>query len=376
MKQIKEPAFRIVKRDNITRIRKVELYALAIFVALFAGGLLLLSMGVNSFKFYKDMLTIGVIDNRFAYKNIEGFIKMFVPLLITSLALSLAFKMKFWNIGGEGQFIMGATAASAVALLLGETMATLPLIILMALSGAVFAGIYGMVVAVLKVKFGTNETLLTLMLNYIALYMLKFFGETKNGWNFFLSAESERPRFQTFSENAWMPVIQIGKFSLNISLIFAILLCVLVTIYLKKTKQGYEILVVGDSANTARYAGMKVNRIVIRTMFISACLIGLAGAFYVSTSHTLSTSVTNNVGWTGIIVAWLSKLNTLGIAITSILISVLQYGCRVASSEFPSIDSNFADLLQGIILFLILIADFFIRFKIINTKKARLEEQQ
>ena len=126
---------------------------------------------------------------------------------------------------------------------------------------------------------------------------------------------------------------------------------------------------VGDSPNTARYAGMKVSRITVRTIFLSAALIGLAGAFYVSTAGALSISITNDVGWTGIIVAWLAKLNTVAIVVTSLLITVLQHGCRVASSSYATVDANFANLLQGMILFGILTADFFTRFKLVGRGK-------
>lgn len=371
MSKQKEPLVRVVKRDRIHPLLKVTFYVIAILFALTVGGVLLFAIGVNPLVLYKDMFTIGMLGSRFAYKSIEGLLTVFVPLLITSLALSLSFKMRFWNIGGEGQFIIGALAAATVALKLGNSMPALPLLLLMFVASMLCAGLYGGVVALLNVRFRTNETLLTLMLNYIALYLLRFFGETQAPWNFYLSDESVRPVFQKLPEAAFMPTISIGKFSLNISFIFAIVICIGVYFYIKKTKHGYEISVVGDSANTARYAGMNVKKIIVRTMFLSAALIGLAGGFYVSGAKVLSTSITNNVGWTGIIVAWLAKLNTFAIFGVSLLISVMQYGVQAASTQFPSIDSNFADLLQGIILFFVLAADFFIRFKLVFRKKAK-----
>ncbi len=371
MSKQKEPLVRVVKRDRIHPLLKVAFYLLAILFALTVGGVLLFAIGVNPLVLYKDMFTIGMLGSRFAYKSVEGLLTIFVPLLITSLALSLSFKMRFWNIGGEGQFIIGALAAATVALKFGNSMPSFPLLVLMFLASMLCAGLYGGIVALLNVRFRTNETLLTLMLNYIALYLLRFFGETQAPWNFYLSDESVRPVFQKFPEAAFMPTISIGKFSLNISFIFAILICVGVYFYLKKTKQGYEISVVGDSANTARYAGMNVPKIIVRTMFLSAALIGLAGGFYVSGAKVLSTSVTNNVGWTGIIVAWLAKLNTFAIFGVALLISIMQYGVQAASTQFPIIDSNFADLLQGIILFFVLAADFFIRFKLVFRKNAK-----
>lgn len=371
MSKVKEPLVRVVKRDRIHPLLKVAFYLLAILLALTVGGVLLFAIGVNPLVLYKDMFTIGMLGSRFAYKSIEGLLTMFIPLLITSLALSLSFKMRFWNIGGEGQFIIGALAAATVALKFGNTMPFFPLLVLMFLASMLCAGLYGGIVALLNVRFRTNETLLTLMLNYIALYLLRFFGETQAPWNFYLSDESVRPVFQKFPEAAFMPTISIGKFSLNVSFIFAILICVGVYFYLKKTKHGYEISVVGDSTNTARYAGMNVPKIIVRTMFLSAALIGLAGGFYVSGAKVLSTSVTNNVGWTGIIVAWLAKLNTFAVFGVALLISIMQYGVQAASTQFPIIDSNFADLLQGIILFFVLAADFFIRFKLVFRKSAK-----
>ena len=371
MSKQREPLVRVVKRDRIHPLLKVAFYLLAILFALTVGGVLLFAIGVNPLVLYKDMFTIGMLGSRFAYKSVEGLLTIFVPLLITSLALSLSFKMRFWNIGGEGQLIIGALAAATVVLKFGNSMPSFPLLVLMFVASMLCAGLYGGIVALLNVRFRTNETLLTLMLNYIALYLLRFFGETQAPWNFYLSDESVRPVFQKFPEAAFMPTISIGKFSLNISFIFAILICVGVYFYLKKTKQGYEISVVGDSANTARYAGMNVPKIIVRTMFLSAALIGLAGGFYVSGAKVLSTSVTNNVGWTGIIVAWLAKLNTFAIFGVALLISIMQYGVQAASTQFPIIDSNFADLLQGIILFFVLAADFFIRFKLVFRKNAK-----
>ena len=126
---------------------------------------------------------------------------------------------------------------------------------------------------------------------------------------------------------------------------------------------------VGDSAGTAHYAGMKVNRIVLRTVFLSACLIGLAAAFKMGTVGTLSTAITNDVGWTGVIVAWLSQLNTVAIFLVSALISMLHFGSTVAAATFSQVDSSFANMLQGFILFLVLAADFMIRFRIVRNKK-------
>ena len=211
---------------------------------------------------------------------------------------------------------------------------------------------------------------MTLMLNYIALYILTFIGETKADWNFFLNPKSARPTFASFAALASFPKIPLGeKFGLNVCVIFTFAIGALVFIYLRYTKHGYEIAVVGDSAGTAHYAGMKVNAIVLRTVFLSACLIGLAAAFKVGSAGILSTAITDDVGWTGIIVAWLAQMNTAVIFVVSALISMLQYGSTIAAATFSQVDSSFANMLQGAILFLVLAADFFIRFRVVPVQK-------
>lgn len=360
----------IVKRDNCPLWKKCCFYLAAVVIALLLGGMLLVALGVDPLAYYSRMFTMGTVGNRIAYKVWINYLKEFVPLALTSVALSLAFKMRFWNIGGEGQFILGAISAAFVAFKAGPVLPGALTLILMCLAAMAVAGLYGLLVAALKVKFGTNETLMTLMLNYIALYVLFFLGETKAGWNFFLDPVSLRPVFASFADIVSFPSIPLGdKFSLNICVILTFLIGVLVYIYLKYTKHGYEIAVVGDSTGTARYAGMKVDTIVLRTVFLSASLIGLAAAFKVGTAGILSTSITDDVGWTGIIVAWLSQLNTAVIFVVSALICVLHYGSTVAAATFSQVDSSFANMLQGVILFLVLAADFYTRFRVVVVKK-------
>ena len=274
---MKSPLFHVVKREQASPAQQLMAYVATVILALAVGAVLLSVQGVEPVTFYRQLITMGIPGSRYPWRAVENFIRLFVPLLIVSLALSLAFKMRFWNIGGEGQFIMGAFWAAVAAMKLGESLPKPLMVVVMALCGAVGGGLYGVFVAALKVKWGTNETLLTLMLNYVALYFLQFFAETKGEWNFFLDRSSARPRFAKFPESAQMVTIPIGPFNLNLSLVAALVLCVILFVYLNYTKRGYEIAVVGDSPNTARYAGMKVGKIVIRTIFLSAALIGMAG---------------------------------------------------------------------------------------------------
>lgn len=365
----RQPLFHVVKREQSSPGRQALTYVAAVVLALAVGAVLLWVQGVEPFTFYRQMLTMGIPGSRYPWRAAENFVRLFVPLLIVSLALALAFKMRFWNIGGEGQFIMGTLCAGFTAMKLGASLPRPAMVLVMAAAGALGGGLYGVFVAALKVRFGTNETLLTLMLNYVALYFLQFFAETKADWNFFLDPASARPKFLKFPDSAQMLTVPIGPFNLNLSLVAAGVIAGLLFVYLNYTKSGYEIAVVGDSPNTARYAGMKVGRIVIRTIFLSAALIGMAGAFHVSSAGILSASPTNDVGWTGVVVAWLAKLNTAGIVLASLLITVLQFGCQTASTTYPAIDANFAKLLQGVILFIVLAADFFTRFRLVRTGK-------
>jgi simple sugar transport system permease protein len=362
--------YHLVRRADSKLSRTLIYYAIGLLVSLAIGAVILAILGINPFEYYGKMFTIGLVGNKYGYKSIEGLLKIFVPLLITSLALSLSFKMRFWNIGGEGEFLIGAICASIVAFNCSGVPNFIT-VVLMCLAAMISSGIIGVAIAALKVKFNTNETLMTLMLNYIMLYVIRYIGDTKADWNFFLREDSERPIFGSFPESAIMDGIPLGRFKLLWAVIIAILLTAVIYIYLKYTKQGYEISVVGDSSATAKYAGMGVGKIVLRTMFISSALIGLAAALTVSSAGTISDTITNDVGWTGIIVAWLSKLSVPAVFVTSILISILQYGCQAAATQYPAIDVNFADLLQGIILFSVLVADFIANFRLVRKEDAK-----
>lgn len=369
LKHRSEPLFRVTKRDRMEKWKIALLYVGAVLVALIFGAILLAFLKVNPFEFYFDVFTIGLVGNAIPLKIISNFINSFVPLLITSLGLSLAFKMKFWNIGGEGQFIVGALVATSIGIGLGDKLNGFFLVILMCLMGGISAGIFGLITAVFKVKFGTSETLLTLMFNYIALYLLTFFAQNKLGWNILLDPNSDRPKFDQIPESARMWSMNLGGLTINTTLIIGSIIVVLLFLYYKYTKQGYEISVVGDSHNTAKYAGMNVSRIILRTVFLSAFIVGLAGAFKItSSSFSLSEAITDDVGWTGIVVAWLAQLSPFGILLVAFLLSVLQFGIASASASHTNLDANFADLLQGIILFVVLAVHFLINYRVVVNK--------
>lgn len=346
----KEPFVRIEKRPELFGMRMVMVSLLGLLFALIAGGIFLLCLGHNPFIAYKDIIA-GAFSNQI---YIVGTIELIIPLLIISLGITLAFKMKFWNIGAEGQFIMGAVFATYPALF----MTTLPhwlLLLVMLLFGFVGGALFALIPAYFKCKFGTNETLFTLMLNYVALYTV---GYLKQGpWRDPNSGGF--PKIATYAPNARLDRV----FGVHIGWIIAILLVILVFVYLRYSKHGYEISVVGESENTAKYAGMNVRKIVLRTMIISGGICGIAGMLQASgASFSLDEGIANGVGFTAIIVAWLARLNPFAIVVVTVLFSILEKGCSVMESSY-GLNSAVPDILQGVILFSVLALDFFTRYK-------------
>lgn len=355
--KVRKSPIRVVKRANITWKQSVILYLISILGALFIGGIFIGMVGKNPILFYIEVFS-GCFRNKIYF---IGLIRITMPLVITSLGISISFKMRFWNIGAEGQFIMGALGATIIGLFVGG-LSHFAMIMFMAIGGIVFAGLYALIPALLKVKFGTNETLLTLMFNYIAFYIISYLQKAEG----FRNPESGFPVIKKLPQNAFLDQL----FGIDITWIVCILLTVLLFIYLNHTKQGYEISVVGESQATARYAGMNVKKIIIRTMFLSGGIVGLAGMLHASgiaTSHQLSTGITGGVGWTGIIVAWLARLNPFGILLVSILMGILKKGSGVAQSTM-NVSSAVSDILMGVILFSVLGFDFFTRYKLSFSK--------
>lgn len=361
----KDPLIKISKRQNLALGYKLLLTIGAILLSLVLGGILLACLGYNPVDFYVQMI-LGNFKNS---SYLKLMVRVLIPLLITSLGVSLAFKMRFWNIGAEGQFIVGALIAMTFSLLIGDSLPSPLGAIIIVLLGTLGGGLYALFVAVLKVKCGTNETLMTLMLNYVALYIASYTLKT----DFYAVQGQGVPAFKVIAESLWLTEINIGKFSFDTALFVAVALVVIMFVYFKQSKQGYELNVVGDSPNTAKYAGMKVKWIIVRTMFLSGAIIGMAGALKLcgsSAGHTFSANITGGVGWTSIIVAWLAKLNPIGILIASLLMSILERGCAFARTSL-GISESMSDVLQGIILFTVLASDFFINYKVSFRKKIK-----
>ena len=357
----KEPLIRTVKRTELTGKNAIMLRGLALLLSLIAGGIFIACLRQNPFMVYGTILS-GSFRSVMA---VQAMVKIMIPLLISSLGVSVAFKMQFWNIGAEGQIIMGAVFSSFFALFTPDVPKAM-LIILMLAAGIIGGGLWGLLPAIFKVKYNTNETLFTLMLNYIAFDLIVFLRD--GPWR-----DPANPGFSkiaTFGVNAQLPMV----FGVHIGWIIALILAVAVFVYLNYTKQGYEISVVGYSQATANYAGMNVKKIVLRTMFISGAICGIAGMTQASGSDwTLATGVAGGVGFTAIIVSWLGYLNPVSILIISFLFSVLEKGSSVVQSTY-GLSTDCADVLQGIILFFVIGCEFFIRYRfVIRSKEGQVK---
>ncbi len=357
----REPLFRIAKRSDITKKQAWMIRLIFILLALVVGGLLILALGQNPFAVYLDMIH-GSLSNSM---RIQATVRIMVPLLGAALAIAPAFRMRFWNIGGEGQIMAGAIAATYFALFHYDSMPAPVLWIVMGLSAIIAGGIWGLIPAFFKSRWGTNETLFTLMLNYIILGVELYLqtGSWKN------PVSTGFPRIAMFEQAARLPSL----FGVHIGWILVALLVVGMSIYMRSSKQGYEIAVVGESENTARYVGMNVAKIIMRTMFLSGAIAGLVGFMLVSgTDYTLSSSTSGGIGFTAITVAWLGQLNPFAMALISFFLAVLEKGGNTIQTDFK-IPSSASEVLTGLILFFMLASEFFIQYRVIIRSRKEKE---
>ncbi len=342
--------FRIVKKAELSPLRSVLAQIAAIIAALVFAGLIIFLIGYNPFEFFSKLIA-GAVGTK--YKLTET-VKVAVPLVILSLGTLIAFKMKFWNIGAEGQLCMGAFAASFFALNLPDLPAYL-LLPIMFIAGFVFGGLWALIPAFLKVKFGTNETLVTLMLNYIALNWISYL---QNGpWR----ADGLTPKIAMFSANGQLPKL----FGVHIGWIIALVLVILVHILISKTKFGYEISVLGESSATARYAGINVRKVTLLAIMLSGALCGVAGMIEASAvQRTLNVEITGGLGFTAVITTYLARLSPPAVIVTSVLYAILLVGGNTLDTML-GIPIYLIYALQALIILFVLGSEFFLNYKIV-----------
>ena len=351
----KQSLFHISKRDALPWYQRVLIRGGAILLALIVCALVtMLLTGENPISIYGTIFYGAFGTARKSWVTFQNL----AVLLGISLAVTPAFKMRFWNIGAEGQVLIGCLATAACMIVLGDKLPNGVLILVMLAAALAAGALWGFLPSFFKAKWNTNETLFTLMMNYIATQLAAFFiiiWEVPKG-------AGKIGIINHNSEAGWLPVIG-GKQYLLTILVVAIM-TILMYIYLTYSKHGYEIAVVGESQRTASYAGIKVERVIIRTMVLSGAVCGLMGLLLTAgTDHTLTTTIVGGRGFTAVMVSWLAKFNPIVMVFTSLLLVVLSRGASEISSVF-SLNHSFADILTGIILFFIIGSEFFLTYKV------------
>ena len=383
----KEPLFHIVARDVMHPGASFGIRVAAFVVALLLSALFVwVTVNVDLITFLKTMFRGAFgMDKVFEAEGFENAwtallssymwatLKAAAKLLIIAVALGPAFKMRFWNVGAEGQVIIGAMAAAFVMYHYSTMPGPLLLLVMLVVS-ILAGGIWGLIPAFFKTKLNTNETLFTLMMNYIAMKIADYF------YNLWRGAKSALGMINQTSRAGWLRSLWSGKDAAwfrNEDLWFMIIVLVftvLMFFYLKSTKQGYEIAVVGESHNTARYAGISVTKVMLRTMAISGAICGICGFLLVSSqSHTINSAMAGGFGFTAIIVAWLSKFNSFTMIGTSVLIVALQNGSMLMANTYSDrgFSPSAADVIVAIMLLMVIGCEFFIKYRVMFKHSAK-----
>ncbi len=360
------PLFHIVKRDALPWWMSWLIRILSVLAALIVSAIVTVVLtGENPLQVYVTMFE-GAFGTNAAFWESRRFwalLQETAMLLCVSLAVTPAFKMKFWNIGAEGQVLIGGLATAACMMFFGDQLPTWLLFVVMFVACMLAGAIWAVIPAIFKARWNTNETLFTLMMNYIAIQLVSYFT-----YEFSVPKGSGQIGVINGADHiGWLPNIGGKGYLLNILIVAA--LTVGIYIYLRYSKQGYEIAVVGESENTARYIGLDVKKVIIRTMLISGAICGIAGLLLVSgTDHTITRETAAGRGFTAIMVSWLAKFNPLYMIFTALLIVFLQKGAIEISTQF-SLNASFSDIITGIIIFFIIGSEFFINYSIKFRKK-------
>jgi simple sugar transport system permease protein len=351
----KEPLVRLVKRDALPAPKVVLIYAVAIVISLLLSAVICsLFSTKNPIEFFSALF-----DGAFGTSRRIWLLLQDTALLLgVAVALVPAFKMKFWNLGGNGQILVGCLAAISCMFYLGGKLPDALLIVLMVVSSIVAGAAWGLLPAIFKAHFGTNESLFTLMLNYIATSLVSMFITiwVKSGSGVLVPLK--HGNFPALLGNSQL-----------LTIIVFFVLAVLMFIYLKYTKHGYEIAVVGDSPNTAKYIGIDVKRVIIRTMIISGALAGIVGLFLAGgIHHTISTASANNMGFTAIMATWLAAFNPLVMMGTCFFIIFISKGMVEVRGVFGFTNDSIANIVIGLVYFCVIACSFFITYRVVFRK--------
>ncbi|MBQ7182922.1 MAG: ABC transporter permease [Clostridia bacterium] len=351
----KEPLIHISRRGTLPWWTSLLIRGGAVVLALiFCALVTMLVTGENPLNIYGAIFQASFSTPRRTWVLFQNL----AMLLSVSLAVVPAFRMRFWNLGGEGQMLAGGLASAACMICLRDALPHWAILVCMVITSIAAGALWGVIPALFKARWNTNETLFTLMMNYVAIQLVSFFiivWEVPKG-------AGQIGIINQSTQIGWIPSVGGQKYLLNI--IIVAVLTVLMYIYLNYSKHGYEIAVVGESERTARYVGIRVDRVIVRTMILSGALCGLTGLLLVGgTDHTLTTTITGGRGFTAVMVAWLAKFNPVWMILTSFLLVFLEKGAGDISTNF-GLNKSFSDILTGIILFFIIGSEFFIQYRV------------
>ncbi len=361
IKANREPLIHITKRDDIGFAKSALIHFIGIVIALLLSATLIFVVtGSNPLQIFKSMFE-GVIGTPIANSGINKkymeSVHIMAILLCISLAVTPAFKMKFWNIGAEGQVLMGCLASAFCMIEFGGMVDNTVLLIIMVLASVLIGALWAILPAICKALWNTNETLFTLMMNYVAMTLVSYFIMVKDK-----SGRSDLGIINERTGYGYLPDLFGRNYIFNILIVTAVV--IFMFIYLKYSKQGYEISVVGESENTARYIGINVKKVILRTVALSGAICGLAGFMIVAgDKHSINSSIVGGQGFTAIMVSWMAKFNPLLMIPVSMLIVFLSVGSKFATSAFR-IDNSIGDILTAIVIFSIIACEFFTRYKI------------
>ena len=355
--------FHISKRDTLPLPKALLIRGGILVLALvFCGLITTLLTGQDPIAVYRTILK-GAFGSP---RRIGVTFRNVAVLLGISLAVTPAFKMRFWNIGAEGQVLIGCLASTTCMICLGGKMPNWLLLVVMTVASLAAGALWGFLPGFFKAKWNTNETLFTLMMNYIAMQLTSYFiivwEVPKGAGKIGIINQDTRAGWLPEVGNAYLlPILIVG------------LMTVLMYVYLQYSKHGYEIAVVGESQRTASYAGIKVDRVIIRTMVLSGALCAMMGFIMTAgIDHTLTTTIVNSRGFTAVMVSWMSKFNPFIMIASSLLLVTMDRGASEVASTL-SLNHSFADILTGIILFFIIATEFFITYKVTLRKSSRKE---
>ena len=349
-----EPLFHVVKRADMPQWKAWIIRIITILVGfLLVGFLSMIITGKSLFESYDIMFT-GVFGRLFEGKTtmLWKYLQEIAILLSLALALTPAFKMKFWNCGAEGQALMGGLASIYCMINYGQTLKPATLMVVIVVTSILAGAIWGLIPAIFKALFNTNETLFTLMMNYIATQIIAYYVYIEGGGSNVINPVP----YGNF------PTVLDNEYFVNIAIVAAI--TVVMFIYLKYSKQGYEISVVGESQNTARYIGINVKKVIIRTMVISGALCGVTGMLLVAgKDHSINTNLVGGQGFTAILMSWLGQFNPFIMVIMTAIVVFLKIGvAKVADTSL--LNSSFSEIIVGIVILMLVGCEFFIHYSI------------